>query len=162
MLIKPYHRPCFRVTETRKQTKSCATKHATGNQNSSIKQHSSTQNQGDQNAITHTSIRRSFQCPAVSTLVGLGLADLLLAIRSMRVVSTVGSWGVHGLRDGRVLGLGCWCVCRLGLLLVVIVIIAVRPGAEFASLSAHGHRIAEAEEGALLLLATLEHEVAAL
>jgi hypothetical protein len=143
------------------------------------KQCSSGQNQGNQNAITHVSARRSFQYLTVSSLVELALAGLLFAIRSVRIVSTIGSWCVHGLRKGCVLGLGnrcgrrlgCWCICRFGLLVVVVVIVVViivvvvtgvREGAEFASLPAHGHCIAEAEEGALLLLATLEHEVAAL
>jgi hypothetical protein len=44
----------------------------------------------------------------------------------------------------------------------IVLVVMLIPRALFASLLAHGYRVAEAVEGALLLLAAQEHEVASL
>jgi hypothetical protein len=89
--------------------------------------------------------------------IGSGLGSGLLAIGS-------------GCRGG-LLAMGLLSMWVLRLLAVWVLVIMLRnivlvvmliPRALFASLLAHGHRVAEAVEGALLLLAAQEHEVASL
>jgi hypothetical protein len=102
----------------------------------------------------------------VLRLVGRRVFRLILRLVMGRV------FGLLAIGSGlgsRLFAIGCGR--RGGLLAVWVLVFVLRnivlvvmliPRALFASLLAHGHRVAEAVEGALLLLAAQEHEVASL
>jgi hypothetical protein len=115
----------------------------------------------------------------VLRLVGRRVFRLILRLVMGRVFGllAIGSGLGSGLfaigsgRRGGLLVIGLLSMWELRLLAVWVLVFVLRnivlvvmliPRALFASLLAHGHRVAEAVEGALLLLAAQEHEVASL
>jgi hypothetical protein len=115
----------------------------------------------------------------VLRLVGRRVFRLILRLVMGRVFGllAIGSGLGSGLfaigsgRRGGLLAIGLLSMWELRLLAVWVLVFVLRnivlvvmliPRALFASLLAHGHRVAEAVEGALLLLAAQEHEVASL
>jgi hypothetical protein len=89
--------------------------------------------------------------------IGSGLGSGLLAIGS-GLGSGLFAIGLLSMWELRLLAVWVLVFVLRNIVLVVMLI----PRALFASLLAHGHRVAEAVEGALLLLAAQEHEVASL